>query len=116
MKETILTKKAGELSYVDAVGIALMKPLFETGFNLVGVGNNNILSAVIKGVASFPVSKMDGKLAKLAGSALIISSVDDLVTRYLGGGLFAGKSKSGSNTSVVGGSDSNQGALPGVVI
>lgn len=115
MITNVLTKKQGELSLLDAGGIALAKPLVEAGLNLVGVGNNNLLSAGVKGLgAGLVASMIKGKAGSIVASSMVISAVDDILGRFLPG--IVGNTKATGNSQVVGGSDSNQGALPGVAI
>ena len=106
MAENILTKKQNGVSLMDAGVIALSKPLVEGLYNVIGIGNNNLVSAVTKVGLAGVTSKMAGKQGGNIATAMLVSAVDDIVGRFLPG-LFGGKTA--KNVQVVGGSDSNQG-------
>jgi len=107
MAENILTKKQNGVSLMDAGVIAISKPLIEGAFNLVKVGNNNLISAVSKVALAGVASKVAGKQGGNVATAMLVSAVDDIVGRFLPGALTG---KTAKNVQVVGGSDSNQGA------
>ena len=107
-------KGKAKLSFLDAGIIAVTKPLIEGLFNMVGLGNGNVISAGVKVLGGGLVSRMGGNVGSLVGTSAIVSGVDDVVSRFLPA-LSTGQ-KSKSSTQVVGGADSNQGNLPGAII
>jgi len=107
MAENILTKKQNGVSLMDAGVIAVSKPVIEGAYNLIGIGNDNLVSATTKVLLAGASGKMLGKQGGNVATAMLVSAVDDLTTRFLPG-LFAGKTA--KNVQVVGGSDSNQSA------
>lgn len=114
MVDNILTKKQNGVSLADAGVIAISKPVIEGAFNLLRVGNNNLISAAIKTVSAGVVSKtLPKNLGGNVATAMLVSAVDDVVTRFIPG-LMGGKTA--KNVQVIGGSDSNQSAQGGALI
>ena len=112
MVENILTKKTGKLSLLDAGTIAIMKPLIEAGYNIIGVGNNNLISSISKIlIGGFTGNLVGGNIGSNISTAMIVSGVDDLVTRFVP--ALVGGGRTGANAQVIGGSDANQGAGAG---
>lgn len=113
MVENILTKKTGKLTLLDAGTIAIAKPLIEAGYNLIGVGNNNLISSISKIlIGGVSMRVIGGNIGSNISTAMLVSGVDDLVGRFIPA-LVGGAGRTAQNVRVVGGSDANQGAGAG---
>lgn len=113
MAENIIEKDYGELTPLNATAIAVVAPLVNVASNAVGLGSNSIMSGLVKSGVGLGMGFVKNKAVRIVGAGALVAGVQDIVARF-----FPAISTNASHpkVSVVGGNNSNQGALPGGVI